>query len=67
VVAAAADTFTSRVSVRTPTDQREFVARALREEIVRRLRALDVFVAAPVVAVAPGPGAAATPPPPADS
>jgi small-conductance mechanosensitive channel len=65
VVAAAADTFTCRVSVRTPTDQREFVARALREEIVRRLGALEVFaVAAPVVA-APAPGAVPTPPPPA--
>jgi hypothetical protein len=67
VVAAAADTFTSRVSVRTPTDQREFVARALREEIVRRLRALEVFVAPAAVAVAPGPGSAAPPPRPGDS
>ena len=43
VVAADADTFTCRVSVRTPTADRERIGRALREEVARRLHALDVF------------------------
>ncbi|HVC70414.1 MAG TPA: mechanosensitive ion channel domain-containing protein [Acidimicrobiales bacterium] len=56
VVASDANTFTSRVSIRTPTAERERIARALREEIVRRLHALDVFV--PPVAPPPSRDAA---------
>jgi small conductance mechanosensitive channel len=52
VVATDANTFTSRVSIRTPTAERERIARALREEVSRRLHALDVFV--PPVAPPPG-------------
>jgi len=44
VVAADANTFTSRVSIRTTTAERERIARALRGEITRRLHALDVFL-----------------------
>jgi small conductance mechanosensitive channel len=43
VVAADAATITGRVSIRTPTAERERVARAVREEIARRLHALKVF------------------------
>jgi small conductance mechanosensitive channel len=43
VVATDAATMTSRVSVRTPAAERERIARALREEVARRLHALDVF------------------------
>jgi small-conductance mechanosensitive channel len=46
VVAAAADTFTCRVSVRTPTTERDRVARAIREEVQRRLGAIGAFAAA---------------------
>jgi len=61
VVATAADTYTSRVSVRTSTTDRERVARVLRQEIARRLQDAGVF--AGVVAPAPGPvGAEARPP-----
>ncbi len=56
VVDAGADTFTTRVSVRSPTTERDMVARGLREEIVRRLHAVEGFGA-------PAPGAAATPAP----
>ena len=55
VVEAAADTFTTRVSVRTTLPERDLVARGLREEIVRRLHAVDVFVPA---APAPSPDGA---------
>ena len=44
VVAAAADSFTVRVSVRTTTPERAVVSRALLEEIGRRLHAARVFV-----------------------
>jgi len=57
VVAIDADTLTSRVSIRTPTKERDRIARALREEITRRLHALDVFVPP---APAPPSGGAAT-------
>jgi small conductance mechanosensitive channel len=59
VVAASLDSFTCRVSVRTSTTERERLARALREEIGRRLQAAGVFAAA-----APGtaPGTPAPPP-----
>ena len=43
VVAIAADTTTTRISVRTPTAERDRIARALREEVTRRLHALGVF------------------------
>ncbi len=59
VVAMAADTFTCRVSVRTATDDRERVARVLREEIAHRLQDHGVFaLPAPVVATADTPGPA---------
>jgi small-conductance mechanosensitive channel len=62
VVAAAADTFTCRVSVRTSTPEREHVARILRQEIALRLQAAGVFaVPAPVA------GPPASPPPGASS
>jgi len=48
VVAADAATLTSRVSIRTPVAERDRVGRALREEIARRLHALDVFLPPPV-------------------
>jgi len=60
VVAAAVDTFTCRVSVRTSTTEREHVARILREEIGRRLQAADVF--APVAVPAPPSGTPGPPP-----
>jgi small-conductance mechanosensitive channel len=44
VVAIAADTMTSRVSIRTTVAERDRVARALREEIARRLHVAGVFV-----------------------
>jgi small conductance mechanosensitive channel len=44
VVSAAADTFTTRVSVRTTIPERDRVRRALLEEITRRLHAAHVFV-----------------------
>ena len=56
VVAAAADTFTCRVSVRTPTTERDRVARAIREEVQRRLGAINAF---PAVAAAGANGAGA--------
>jgi small conductance mechanosensitive channel len=43
VVGSAADTLTTRVSVRAPTTERDMVARALREEVVRRLHAAGAF------------------------
>ncbi|HXQ90863.1 MAG TPA: mechanosensitive ion channel domain-containing protein [Acidimicrobiales bacterium] len=58
VVAAAADTYTCRVSVRTSTADRERLARILRQEIALRLQAADVFSAA-----APGSSAPAADPP----
>ena len=45
VVAAGADAFTCRVSVRTPTTERDRVARAIREEVQRRLGAIHAFAA----------------------
>ena len=63
VVAFAADTFTCRVSVRVATNDRERVARILRQEIALRLQGQGVFAAAaPVVAA----GDASNPRPPAD-
>jgi small conductance mechanosensitive channel len=53
VVAMAADTFTGRVSVRTATNDRERVARIVREEIARRLQEQGVFVIPAPVASAP--------------
>jgi small conductance mechanosensitive channel len=47
VVAIDADTMTTRISIRTPTADRERVGRALREEVVRRLHALHVFLPPP--------------------
>ena len=44
VVATDAGTTTSRVSIRTPTAERERVTRAVRQEVARRLHALEVFV-----------------------
>ena len=64
VVATAADTFTCRVSVRTPTAERERVARLLRQEIAVGLQAQDVFAAVPTVVAAP---ATAQPPAPDDA
>jgi small conductance mechanosensitive channel len=57
VVAAASDTFTTRVSVRTTLGDRDRVARGLLEEIARRLHAVGVFAqaAAPSSDNAPGP------------
>jgi len=43
VVAADADTLTSRVSIKTPHAERDALERALREEVARRLRAEGVF------------------------
>lgn len=60
VIAADADTFTTRVSVRSPTAQRDLVTRAVREEIVRRLHAESVLADAGVPALGP-PGDAADP------
>jgi len=60
VVAAAADTFTCRVSIRTPTIDRDRVARAVREEIQRRLGAMGAFgelTAPPATAGTAGPAA----------
>jgi small-conductance mechanosensitive channel len=51
VVAADAGTMTTRVSIRTPLGDRDRIARALREEISRRLHALGVFL----VPAAPAP------------
>ena len=64
VIAAAADTFTCRVSIRTPTTERDRVARAVREEAVRRLGAIGAFSAGE--GDAPGP-AAPSPGPSADA
>jgi len=50
VVATAVDTLTTRVSVRAPTTERDMVARALREEIARRLHDAGVFGALPASA-----------------
>ena len=59
VVAADADTFTSRVTLRTSSQARDAVARALREEAVRRLRAAGAFAdAQPVGAVVASPPSA---------
>jgi moderate conductance mechanosensitive channel len=58
VIDAAADTFTCRVSVRTPTTERDRVARAVREEILRRLGALGVFNPAEVAAGSSAPSGA---------
>jgi small-conductance mechanosensitive channel len=44
VVATDAATLTTRVSIRTATAERDRIARALREEVARRLHGLDVFV-----------------------
>jgi len=52
VVAADAVTLTTRVSIRTPTAERERISRAVREEVARRLHALEIFVPP---APAPGP------------
>jgi len=67
VVAADADTFTCRVSVRTPTSQRDGVARALREMIVQRLHDAGVYAdagavgaAAPITTTGDGPDPADT-------
>jgi len=53
VVATDAGTMTSRVSIRTSTAERDRIARAVRQEVARRLHALDVFV--PPVPPASGP------------
>ncbi|MGA2522221.1 MAG: mechanosensitive ion channel family protein [Acidimicrobiales bacterium] len=53
VVDAGADTFTTRVSVRSPTTERDMVARGLREEIVRRLHGVEGFGAPDPAAPAP--------------
>jgi small-conductance mechanosensitive channel len=50
VVATDADTLTCRVSIRTLTAERERIARALREEVARRLHALGVFATDPPAA-----------------
>jgi moderate conductance mechanosensitive channel len=50
VVAADADSLTCRVSIRTLTAERERIARALREEVARRLHALAVFATDPPAA-----------------
>jgi small-conductance mechanosensitive channel len=50
VVAADAETLTCRVSIRTLTAERERIARALREEVARRLHALAVFATDPPAA-----------------
>jgi len=50
VVAADADTLTSRVSIRTTTAERERLARAVREEVARRLHAQGVFAPPPTPA-----------------
>jgi small conductance mechanosensitive channel len=55
VVANDAATVTVRVSVRTPTRERDRIARALRQEIVRRLHALDVYLPPGVVVPGGGP------------
>jgi len=55
VVASAADTLTTRVSVRTSSAERDRIARALREEVARRLHALDVFVPPGVAPSGPEP------------
>jgi moderate conductance mechanosensitive channel len=59
VVAADADTFTTRVSVKVPHGERDRVERAIREEAARRLHAAGVFDpvadgAAPAVAEGAG-------------
>jgi moderate conductance mechanosensitive channel len=58
VVAATADTFTCKVSVRTSTSERDHLARVVREEIARRLQAAGAFGEA---------GAAPAPAPPPSS
>jgi small-conductance mechanosensitive channel len=50
VVATDAATLTCRVSIRTLTAERERIARALREEVARRLHVLGVFAADPPAA-----------------
>ncbi|HTT87892.1 MAG TPA: mechanosensitive ion channel domain-containing protein [Acidimicrobiales bacterium] len=47
IVASDTDSFTTRVSVRTPNDQRERLVRAFREEILRRLHEAPAPDAAP--------------------
>jgi small conductance mechanosensitive channel len=61
VIASDANSFTIRVSIRTPTAQRAAVARALREEIVRCLHASGVFATAPVTAPSGDTAASSTP------
>jgi small conductance mechanosensitive channel len=62
VVAADADTLTCRVSIRTSTAERERIARAVREEVARRLHAIGAY-APPDAAPAPaGPQADTTDP-----
>jgi hypothetical protein len=60
VVAAAADTFTCRVSVRTPITERDRVVRAIRQEILRRLGGVGVFEAPAAPAAASGPEGSST-------
>lgn len=43
VVAADADTFTSRISIKVPHSERDKVERAMREEVARKLREAGVF------------------------
>ena len=59
VIAAAADTFTCRVSIRTPITERDRVARAIREEVVRRLGAIGAFTGDGAATSASGPSAGA--------
>lgn len=59
VVGADATTATVRVSIRTSTAERDRLTRALREEVARRLHALEVFLppAPPAPPSGPGPDA----------
>jgi small-conductance mechanosensitive channel len=57
VVAMAADTMTTRVSIRTPTAERERIGRALREEAARRLHGLQVYLPPEAPPSSPGPQA----------
>ena len=57
VVAADADTFTIRVSVRTPLAARDALSRALRQDIVRALHAAGAFPSTVAPASAPQDGA----------
>jgi len=60
VIAADADTYTTRVSVRSTTAEHDAVARALREEILRRLHAVAVTAAAASAGTETGTGTAGT-------